>query len=137
MLSNLSELQTITLFHGRIFKKMHIQHKWKYLAKAHGNTHLIKSLRPILMKQKEPRSIFIFYFYFISFSFFFILSPSFSLLFFSSHHNFFSFLIFFLLLLRTFATKYLHSICLRWCNDSSSMLERCPSSSTKERGNDC
>jgi hypothetical protein len=48
MLSNLSELQTSTLFHGRIFKKMHLQHKWKSLAKAHGNTHLIKSLRPIL-----------------------------------------------------------------------------------------
>jgi hypothetical protein len=27
MLSNLSELQTITLLHGRIFEKMHIQHK--------------------------------------------------------------------------------------------------------------
>jgi hypothetical protein len=27
MPSNLSELQTITLLHGRIFKKMHIQHK--------------------------------------------------------------------------------------------------------------
>jgi hypothetical protein len=48
MLSNLNELQTVTLLHGRIFKKMHIQHKWKSLAKAHGNTHLIKSLTPIL-----------------------------------------------------------------------------------------
>jgi hypothetical protein len=47
MLSNLSELQAVTLFHGRTFKKMHIQHK-KCLAKAHGNTHLIKSLKPIL-----------------------------------------------------------------------------------------
>jgi hypothetical protein len=48
MLSNSSELQTVTLLHGRIFKKMHIQHKCKFLAKAHGNTHLIKSLKPIL-----------------------------------------------------------------------------------------
>jgi hypothetical protein len=48
MLSNLSELQTITLSHGRILKKMHIQHKCKSLARAHGNTHLIKSLKPIL-----------------------------------------------------------------------------------------
>ena len=52
-----------------------------------------------LMKQKEPRSIFIvFYFYFISFSFFslsFFFFFLFFLLFFSSHHNFFSFFIFF------------------------------------------
>jgi hypothetical protein len=27
---------------------MHNQHNWKSLAKAHGNTHLIKSLKPIL-----------------------------------------------------------------------------------------
>jgi hypothetical protein len=27
MLSNLTEHQTITLLHGRIFKKIHIQHK--------------------------------------------------------------------------------------------------------------
>jgi hypothetical protein len=27
MLSNLSGLQTITLFHERIFKKMHVKHK--------------------------------------------------------------------------------------------------------------
>jgi hypothetical protein len=48
MLSNLSELQTITLLHGRIFKKMHIQHMRKSLAKAHANTNLIKSLKAIL-----------------------------------------------------------------------------------------
>jgi hypothetical protein len=48
MLSNLSELQTITLFNGRIFKKMHIKRKSKSLAKAHGNTQLIKSLKRIL-----------------------------------------------------------------------------------------
>jgi hypothetical protein len=49
MLLNLSELQVVSLFHARIFKKMHIQHKWKTLAKAHGNTHLIKSIKPMLV----------------------------------------------------------------------------------------
>jgi hypothetical protein len=48
ILSNISKLQTITLLHGRIFKKMHNQQYLKYLAKAHGNTHLIKSPKPIL-----------------------------------------------------------------------------------------
>ena len=32
----------------RVFKRMHIKHKWGSLAKDHGNTHLIKSLKPIL-----------------------------------------------------------------------------------------
>ena len=32
----------------RVFKRMHIKHKWGSLAKDHGNTHLIKSLKPTL-----------------------------------------------------------------------------------------
>jgi hypothetical protein len=49
VLSNLlSELQTVTLFRRRIFEKMCIQHKLNSLARAHGNTHLIKSLKPTL-----------------------------------------------------------------------------------------
>jgi hypothetical protein len=90
-----------------------------------------------LMKQKELRSIFIiFYFYFISFSFFslsfFFLLPFF-LTFFSSHHIFFIFHFFFCSSV-LFATQYLHSICQRWSNDSSPMLEWCSSSSIKEVG---
>ena len=32
----------------RVFKRMHIKHKWGSLAKDHGNTRLIKSLKPTL-----------------------------------------------------------------------------------------
>jgi hypothetical protein len=95
-----------------------------------------------LMKQKEPRSIFIFslfYFLLIFLSFFFFtLFFLFFLLFFSSYHIFFSFSILFFF---SFAPQNFlqHNTYITFVseNDSSPMLERCSSSSIKERGNDC
>ena len=49
MLSNLSELQTFTLFHREEFSKECISNISEVLLqKDHGNTHLIKSLKPTL-----------------------------------------------------------------------------------------
>jgi hypothetical protein len=76
-------------------------------------------------RTEEHLYFFLPLFYFLSLLLFFFIIP-FSLLFFSSHHIFFIFH-FFLLLLRTFCNIILHSICQRWCNDSSSMLnDACP-----------
>jgi hypothetical protein len=48
MLSNFSKLTNPYLVALCIvFKKLHIYHKWGSLAKDHGKTHLIKSLKPI------------------------------------------------------------------------------------------
>ena len=63
MLSNLSELQTFTLFHREEFSKECISNISEVLlAKDHGNTHLIKSrkstldgFQPILLIYKSGR----------------------------------------------------------------------------------
>jgi hypothetical protein len=94
-----------------------------------------------LMKQKEPRSIFIFslfYFLLIFLSFFFSL--------YSSYFSYFSFLLiiffsFFIFFFFSFAPQNFlqHNTYIAFVseNDSSPMLERCSSSSIKERGNNC
>jgi hypothetical protein len=96
-----------------------------------------------LMKQKEPRSIFFSFILFPShfslFLFFFSLYSSyFSYLTFLLIIFFFSFLIF---ILFSFAPQNVlqHNTYIAFVleNDSSPMLERCSSSSIKERGNDC
>jgi hypothetical protein len=94
-----------------------------------------------LMKRKDSRSIFIIFFTFILFPSHFSLFIFFTLffllflLFFSSHHNFFLFFIF------SFAPQNFlqHNTYIVFVseNNSSPMLERCSSSSIKERGNDC
>jgi hypothetical protein len=49
MLPNLSKLQTFTLLHHEEFLKSCTSNKSEVLlAKAHGNTHLVKSLKPTL-----------------------------------------------------------------------------------------
>jgi hypothetical protein len=79
--------------------------------------------------------LILFYFHLIfSLSFFFLLLFSyfsFLLIIYFFSFSFFSFAP------QNFCNIILTYFCQRWCNDSSLMLERCSSSSIKERGNDC
>jgi hypothetical protein len=94
-----------------------------------------------LMKQKEPRSIFIIFLNFILFPSHFFLFLSFSFYLYSSFFlTFFLLIIFFSFYIFSFASQNFlqYNTYIAFVRDDSCpMLERCSSSSIKERGNDC